>query len=570
MLRTLNEQYALAWLQISTIALFTLIGSLVYLLNYMSAHLNASRSRLETVCDSINTLSEQIYNAPSILLQASLHSVYTAKDNIHRNLSTAVNVIESVVVWLISMYKSTYRCLLGLAVRSLLSLVTQIAGPIQQVAQGVTSFLHLDQASTSHIMGWTDSLNATQHKVDEWFKNDDALIRSWVDKPFNALQGQLNATFDAWEPPLITKFQQQQQQQPCRSDQLLSAINQVEHELAYFVYIAIGVLVGLVVVLTAIHLIVIRFRHHQVAQARSLFLSLLLQGENSKQPAAATVQDGLDKYIWTTSTTMLPWQKRKQRLHQLLHFMSHPIAVYCLVVGVAGVCMTWGLAWLMESKSQQVYAAFANTTHAWTANATAEWTNAASRQFTSINGWLDQTELDLNNHAFGIIKESAMTINSTLSNVVDQIHTLIQTVLGGTLLETPAKELTQCLLLTKIENIEQGLTWIVSSSIVVFNACTHRITYVHTHTQADHSYVRLTRIDVPHFDALLMGPAMQDSIQQHIQMNDSSFITEQLNSLTSFYYMLLYLWCISLCIGIGFQIKYYFFAGRQQPHACFK
>ncbi|GAN04060.1 hypothetical protein MAM1_0054c03519 [Mucor ambiguus] len=505
MLRTLNEQYALAWLQISTITLFTLIGSLVYLLNYISIHLNASRSRLETVCDSINTSSEQIYNAPSILLQASIHSVYTAKDNIHRNLSTAVNVIENVIVWLISMYKSTYRCLLGLAVRSILSVVTQIAGPIQKVAQGVTSFLHLDE-STSHIMGWTESLNNTHRKIEEWFKNDDALIRSWIDAPFNALRGQLNATFDGWEPPLLTnittavtttKFQQQ----PCQSDQLLSAINQVEHELTYFIYIAMGVLVGLALVFTVANMAAIRFRHHQVAQARSLFLDLLSQTDKQ-----AAIQDGLDKYIWTTSTTMLSWQKRKQRLHQLFHFMSHPIVAYCLVVGIAGVCMTYGLAWLIASKTQQVYTEFANKTHAWVFNATAEWTNTASYQFTSINGWLNETELDLNNHAFGIIKSSAMTVNDTLSNVVDQIHTLIQTVLGGTLLETPAKELTQCLLLTKIENIEQGLTWI-----------------------AGHSYVHLTRIDVPQFDALLLGPAMQDSIQQHINMDDSSFITEQLD-----------------------------------------
>ncbi|KAL9558755.1 hypothetical protein MBANPS3_000741 [Mucor bainieri] len=450
MLRTLNEH-------------------LVYLLNYIALHLTASRSRLETVCDSINTSSEQIYNAPSILLQASLHSVYTAKDNIHRNLSTAVSVIESVIVWLISMYKSTYRCLLGLAVRSILSLVTQIAGPIQTVAQGVTSLLHLDEA-TLHIAGWTASLNSTQHKIDDWFKNDDALIRSWIDPPFKALQGQLNATFDGWEPPssLMTNLTTAKfQQQPCQSDQLLSAIDQVEHELTYFIYMAIGVLAGLVVVLTVANLVAIRLRHHQVAQARSFFLSLYHQADG-KQEEAAVQEDLLDRYIWTTSTIMLSWQKRKQRLHQLFHFMCHPIVVYCLVVGVAGLCMTYGLAWLIESKSQQAYAEFATKTQAWTANATAEWTNATSRQFASINGWLNETELDLNNHAFGIIKDSAMAVNDTLASVVEQIHTLIQTVLGGTLLETPARELTQCLLLTKIENIEQGLTWIVSSNVVLF------------------------------------------------------------------------------------------------------
>jgi prophage DNA circulation protein len=98
----------------------------------------------------------------------------------------------------------------------------------------------------------------------------------------------------------------------------------------------------------------------------------------------------------------------------------------------------------------------------WTVNATSQWTRATTNQFDEMNQWIQATELDLNNHAFGMIKDSAITINDTLTNVVNQVQDLIQTVLGGTLLETPAKELTQCLLLTKIENIEQGLTWIVS------------------------------------------------------------------------------------------------------------
>jgi predicted membrane protein len=53
---------------------------------------------------------------------------------------------------------------------------------------------------------------------------------------------------------------------------------------------------------------------------------------------------------------------------------------------------------------------------------------------------------------------------------------------------------------------------------------------------------------------------MQESISDHISLpSDSSFITDQLSSLTHFYYMLLVLWAITLCIGIGFQIKYYFY-----------
>ncbi|CEP09641.1 hypothetical protein [Parasitella parasitica] len=491
MIRTLNENYSLAWLQMSTISLFTLIGSLLTVLHFISTHVNASRSRIETVCESINTKSEQIFNAPQILLQASVNSVFTAKDNIHRSLSTAIDVFENILVWLISMYKSTFRCLLSLAVHSVLSIVMLITKPLQKVAEGVTSILHLDDGS-GQAMDWTQSLNKTQMQIDEWFKNDDAIVRQWIDKPFSKLQGQLNSTFDSWHPPALN-LAHTNSSQPCQPDPLMTAIDVVEHGLKFFVYIVIGVLVGLILVCTIVNVVAIRVRHRQIARARSIYLAFDEKPHDKREE--------MDRYVWTLSSTMLSWQKRKNKVHQLLHFMSHPMVVYCLVVGTAGLIMTYGLAWLVETKSHALFDEFANKTEEWAKNATAQWTGAVTHQFENINTWIGQAESDLNEHAFGVIRSSAIAVNDTLGIVVKEIHNLIQSALGGTPLEQPAQEVIQCLLLNKIESIEQGLTWI-----------------------AGHSNVHLSRVDVPQFDSIIMGPAMQASIHEHINLNDSSFV----------------------------------------------
>ncbi|KAG2197650.1 hypothetical protein INT47_002357 [Mucor saturninus] len=452
---TLNERYALAWLEISTISILTVIGSLFYIISNITTFMTGSRSRLETVCDSINATSAQIYNAPSILLNATMVSMVTAKENIQRNLSTVVSVIESCVIWLVQMYKSTYRCLLGLAVHSVLSVVTQITGPLQKAAQGITSFV----SGGDYMSGdWTRSLTDTQSKVDDWFKNDDDVIQKLIDKPFQLLHAQINDTLAGWEPPKYSSAPQLQeaQEQVCSSQDLIVSLDHVEFELKKYVYIFIGLLFGIMFFCILSNMFVIRSRHHRVTQARAMIVRLLRTTPTTPQECEKMLQ------AYTSADTFISWHEKSHPVYRLLHFMSHPIALYCLVVGIVGVITTFSLVWVLEMKSQQLYQDFTNQAQTWSMDASSQWTHTAALQYNNINYWINETEFDLNNQAFGVIKSTAITINETLTNVVDQVRELVVTVLGGTLLEAPAKDLIQCLLLTKIENIEQGLTWIVS------------------------------------------------------------------------------------------------------------
>lgn len=451
---TLNERYALAWLEISTISILTVIGSLFYVISNITTFMTGSRSRLETVCDSIQTTSAQIYNAPSILLNATMISMITAKENIQQNLSTAISVLQSCVIWLVQMYKSTYRCLLGLAVHSVLSVVTQITGPLQKAAQGITSFVSGGNFMTGD---WTQSLKDTQNKVDDWFKNDDDVIQKLIDKPFQLLHAQINNTFTGWEPPIYSSVSSSQQEaQVCNSQDLMDSLNHVEYELKKYVYVFIGLLFGILLFCILSNLFVIRSRHHRVTQARAMIVRWLRTTPTSPQECEKMLQ------AYTSADTLIAWDEKNHPIYRLLYFMSHPIAMYCLVVGIVGVITTFSLVWVLEMKSQTLYQDFTNQVQTWSMDASSQWTQSAALQYNNINYWINETEFDLNHQAFGVIQSTAITINDTLTNVVDQVKELIVTVLGGTLLETPATDLIQCLLLTRIENIEQGLTWIVS------------------------------------------------------------------------------------------------------------
>lgn len=520
---TLNEKYALAWLEISTISILSVIGSLFYVISNITTFMNGAKTRLETVCDSIDTTSAQIFNAPSILLNATMVSIITAKENIRRNLIAILSVLQSCIVWLIQTYKSTYRCLLGLAVHTVLSILTQITEPLQKAAQGITSFI---TGNTNFFGGdWTQSLTDTQNKVDDWFKNDDDVIQRLIDKPFQLLYLQINTTLNEWKPPQYNTIQLTQGKKVCDSKDLLDSLGYIEYELKKYIFIFIGLLFGILFFCIISNLFLIRSRHYRVVQARAMMVRLFRAKVTTKEECENLLQE------YSSSESFIPWHKKRHGIYHFLNFMSHPIALYCLVVGIVGLITTFSLVWIIEMKSQQLYKDLTNQTQRWSLEASSQWTQSAMVQYNHINYWINETEFDLNNQAFGVIKSTAITINETLTNVVDQVRDLIVTVLGGTLLESPAKDLTQCLLLTKIENIEQGLTWII-----------------------DHAYIKLTRVNIPQINELtLLGPKMQDSIEKHIQIDDW-ILTLPLKSLSSFYYMLLILWLFCLCIGIGFQV----------------
>ncbi|KAI7897656.1 uncharacterized protein BX663DRAFT_298600 [Cokeromyces recurvatus] len=528
---TLNEKYSLAWLQMSTIILFTMLGSLFYLHTNISDYMETTKDKFGSICTSINRSSEQIYNTPFILYKASLTSMYTTKENIHRNLSTALEMIESCLVFLIRMYKSTYQCLLGLTIRTLLSFVTTIASPVEKVANGIASFLHLGDGTS---LNWTTSLNQLQSQVDQWFQNDH--VREWLDIPFGSLQGQLNSSFHSWEPPLLNNLTHESLfEQPCDPTALLNALERARDEMLFFVKVLMGALVGAIVICTLANVVIIRLQHTRLTQAHAHFLQ---PKEDEKRKDDD--DDALDRYMWSIST-LLPWERRKNRFQRVLYFMSQPIVLYCLCVGLGGLGLIAFLTATLEGGYHEIYSRLETEAQAWTQNATSLWTSSATQQIDHLNQWIGTAESSLNDHVLSVVQSSAIALNSTLANVVNDVQELIQTVLGGTFLEGPAKDLTRCLLLNKIENIEQGLTWI-----------------------ANHSFIHLSRLDAtPPFNALIAGPEMQASIHNHIGFvhaeNHSLFITEQLNSLSSFFQMLLVFWSISLCICIAFQLDYHYF-----------
>lgn len=412
---TIYQKYALAWLDLNTITLISMIGSSFYLKNQYLSTFQKSRFRLETLCGSSLLSPEQFF-------KSQLRTT-------HQNLLSLVQLIESCLVWIIDTYKSTWRCLIQLSIQVVLSFVTQIAEPAQNIIQGVSSIFHLPQTTSN----WTQSLNSLQSKINEWFDNDKELIRKAIDPLFQSLQSQINATFDT-----SSLMMQQDEKIPVTvfcDTMTTTIIDPVEHEINAAITIVIGGIASLLLVCILVNIATIRFRYKRVERAHTLFM----KQAPTKDETTLTLL--LDRYLRSAYTS--PWQQKSR----LIHFMGHPMIVYCGVLGLGGLCMILLINSLLETKLR--HALFNE--------------GKFPMLFAELNQSIEKLELSLNQHVFGVVRSLAMTVNEKLSKWVNEIENVLHTILGGTFLETPIQGLAKCLVINKVESVEQGLAWIVKS-----------------------------------------------------------------------------------------------------------
>jgi len=86
-------------------------------------------------------------------------------------------------------------------------------------------------------------------------------------------------------------------------------------------------------------------------------------------------------------------------------------------------------------------------------NASASWVENTNQQ---ISG----TESDINNQMLGWARESTLAVNNTLNTFVNVTVTTIKDVFGNTPLEGPILDVLNCIVLSKIEGIQDGLTFV--------------------------------------------------------------------------------------------------------------
>ncbi|CAO3690773.1 unnamed protein product [Rhizopus stolonifer] len=266
---SLPEEYLLVWLRSVSLGLITLISHMIYILFSISRYAQVSKERLSNACLEISNIQNLL-----------LDTIHTTQENLFKTLSIILTVLKTGIVFFLNMYKSTFRCFLVLAIHSLLSVLTDIAAPLQDAAQILGSFF---SGSNKPTANWTEELKKVQAQMDHWMEDD------WeghlISKPFDDIQHQLNQSLSVWKPSIQPDF---------RCD--MSEIDLLQEKANHRIYILLGALVSIWIIFIIYSLYSIRKNRADLSEKR-------------------------------------PYR------NNLLIFMSHPGVVYCLVVGLLGVIL---------------------------------------------------------------------------------------------------------------------------------------------------------------------------------------------------------------------------------------
>jgi hypothetical protein len=95
--------------------------------------------------------------------------------------------------------------------------------------------------------------------------------------------------------------------------------------------------------------------------------------------------------------------------------------------------------------------------------------NDASEQWSNgVNNIINDTSTTINHDVFGWVNTTTHAVNDTLNVFVNETMKVLNDTFGGTILYDPIVEVLNCLVLMKIQGIENGLTWVSDHAYVDF------------------------------------------------------------------------------------------------------
>jgi flagellar basal body-associated protein FliL len=140
-------------------------------------------------------------------------------------------------------------------------------------------------------------------------------------------------------------------------------------------------------------------------------------------------------------------------------YATSPAAIFVLSLAIAGLFSCLCQVILLQAVKGEVPAltervgAFADEVVTSISSVSDNWANEANGVITGLEG-------DINDDILGYVRNATDSVNDTLTTFVDTMDEGLQTVFNGTILLDPIRAVVRCVIGIKIENVQDGLTWV--------------------------------------------------------------------------------------------------------------
>ncbi|KAF9241873.1 hypothetical protein BU15DRAFT_87096 [Melanogaster broomeanus] len=393
-------------------------------------------------------------------------------------LILALTMMEAIINFLIDIYRSTFLCFLELVVVGGLGLLISAVqearltavnsvnsinpfGDIQAPQFNVSS---LDALSNITIpTDFENALVQLNNSLPTVSSIKDS-IQDLVDSPFEAVKADINNTFIAQNTVSFC------------SNLDTSSVDNLGNDLLQITKI------GTVILIAVLFLLLVGYsalewykwrclqNHLQYTPSSKAAPSVTLTDHNLLMLQADGQHPLLTRIANTLSARLRFTTSQHIHLRWFLHYIFHPPALACFLIGFFGLLSVQiqliAIAPLEAKYSAETAASVQDFTNTIATQINSSMYNQSAAYASGINTQVDTAQSTINNGLFGWVNGTTTTLNDTLNNFYTDVQNIVSSVFNGTILETPAQDFVKCLIGSKVDALEEALTFLNENLIV--------------------------------------------------------------------------------------------------------
>ena len=171
----------------------------------------------------------------------------------------------------------------------------------------------------------------------------------------------------------------------------------------------------------------------------------------------------LTRLAFKIATLLRLSSSKHVNLRWFLHYVFHPPALACFLIGFFGILSVQlqllAIAPLEAKFHDQATAATADLTTNIFSSLNQTMFNQSSFYANDVNTHIDNVQSTVNDGLFGWVNGTTTTLNNTINTFYSDLQDTVSTLFNGTFLEQPAQEFIKCIIGSKVNAIEDALTF---------------------------------------------------------------------------------------------------------------
>ncbi|KAG1762866.1 hypothetical protein EDD22DRAFT_889353 [Suillus occidentalis] len=504
---------SLAWLAYPIISLIFVIFRLQLSSQSAQTAVANAKGDLLVACQAAEQAATAAASAPRYMAIASnqliADTINGTMNDARAALILSLTVMEAIINFLIDIYRSTFLCFLELIVgapspstvsglkndaTSLNSAITTIVNNLNKVNPfGTISAPQFDVSSLDSLSSITIptdfenalvQLNNSLPTVSS-IKNS---IVSLVDTPFEAVKSDINSTFQGLAFDASTLPVPAQNAVSFCNNLDTSSVDNLGNDLLTITKIGTIILILLLFALLAGHCAlewykwrclqfhIRRTREAWVSDPTTVYTgsasapSVTLTDHNLLMLQADAQHPLLTRIANNLSAKLRMSPSQHTHLRWFLHYIFHAPALACFLIGFFGLLSVQvqllAIGPLEAKYTAQAAASVQDLSSTIFAQVNSSMYNQSSSYAGTINARVETAQSSVNDGLFGWVNGTTTTLNTTLNNFYTDVQNIVASVFNGTVLENTAQEFVRCIIGSKVDALEEALTFLNENLIV--------------------------------------------------------------------------------------------------------